>query len=132
MNNTIRRALIIILLVSIISGIAHYLFIKYGLPEQFKSNSYWLIYLFIVPTTIVGYVFVANKVMKDPHSGGKNAMGFSIAKMIASLLFLSPWLIYKTEMSKPFALQFMLLYFIFLTTETVLFIKLINSSNKKD
>jgi len=53
-------------------------------------------------------------------------MILTIVKMIGSLAFLAPWLLYKDEFSRPFAIQFFMIFFPILLLETLILVKMIN------
>lgn len=68
--------------------------------------------------------FLLNRVKKiDDTLIGKTFLAFSTFKIIGGFLFLLPWILHKDESSYPFIIQFFIVYFLYLTTEAIIFIR---------
>lgn len=92
----------------------------------YKKSGFWRIYVFLIPVTFLGIFYIYKSFKKDHTSVIKSFMILTIVKMIGSLAFLAPWLLYKDEFSRPFAIQFFMIFFPILLLETLILVKMIN------
>ncbi len=106
--------------------IIHLMLLFLALPPVYLASKFWLIHLFLTPLTLVAIYFIQQRHATDSKSVGKNFFIYMIAKMLLTLLFLSPWLIYKDEFSRPMVYQFFAIFFPLLFMETFVLIKLLN------
>lgn len=96
------------------------------LPEVYKQSKYWLLYVFMVPVTLTALLLIRRMYLKNPKSVGKGFFAYVIIKMILVIAFLSPWLFYKDEFTRPFVYQFLLIFFPILFLETLILVRLVN------
>ncbi len=115
-----------IAVVFVLFWFTHNLLVNQSGLELYQNSGYWRIYAFLVPITFLGIVYIYSKFKKDNGSVIKSFMILSIVKMLGSLTFLLPWLLYKDEYSRPFVIQFFLIYFPILFFETAILVKMIN------
>jgi general stress protein CsbA len=125
-NSPLLRILRPVLILSSAIFIIHLALLFLALPPVYFASKFWLIYLFLVPLTLAGIYFIQKKHLADSKSVGKNFFIYMIAKMVLTLLFLSPWLVYKDEFSRPMVYQFFAIFFPLLFMETFVLIKLLN------
>ena len=115
-----------ILTVSLVLLTVHLILLQFVLPEIYKQTKFWVIYLFLIPMTLSAiYIIVKEKNKKD-SSVGKNFFIYMVIKVLLILLFLSPWLVYQNEFSRPIVYQFFSIFFPLLFVETVVFVRLVN------
>ena len=117
----------ILALISVIA-LVHIVLVQYVLPEVYGNSKYWLIYLFLVLLTLGSHFFMVRGFVKDKNSLGKNFMAYMVVKMIGSILFLSPWLFYRNDYSRPIVYQFFIIFFPLLFIETLMLVKLLNKN----
>ena len=128
----IRKTLLPIVLLLMIIAAAHIVLLRMEvLPEIYQQTPIWPMYTFIVPVTLIALVILSYRYGKNDKSLGKNFFAYTIIKLVGTLGFLSPWLMYKTDQSKPFVYQFLLIFFILLTAETILLVKLLNNNDEQ-
>ncbi|WP_188049310.1 hypothetical protein [Flavobacterium sp. GP15] len=106
-------------------------FVQYYLIETFFKNisfyySTWSIYLFHLVVTLLSYSFLlfVNKTFADKT--GFAFMGFSLIKMMASIVFLIPLLQSDLKSQIPDVSAFFIPYFLFLFFETFFAVRLIS------
>jgi len=110
----------------------HLLLLDYVLPDIYKQTQVIYIYIFLICLSFIA-VLVLNKVNKIDNSLlGKAYLAYTVFKMIGSLIFLSPWIIEKTDFSKPFIFQFFAVFFPSLLIETIILLKLNNQKTLED
>ena len=99
-----------------------------GLLDNYFLNLWWAVHAFLTPLTFFGLFFIAKRLKKTQRTSsiGKNYILYTVIKMILSIIFLLPWLLYKDDSSKPMVYQFFLIFFPFLLIETVLLVRLLN------
>jgi len=115
-----------ILTVSLVLLAVHLILLQFVLPEIYKQSKFWVIYLFLIPMTLGAiYIIVKEKNKKD-SSVGKNFFIYMVIKVLLILVFLSPWLVYQNEFSRPIVYQFFSIFFPLLFVETVVFVRLVN------
>lgn len=105
---------------------AHEALLNYVLPDLYTQTLYGYIYLFLVPITLIGMTWMVHRYKRNNKSLGKNFFVYTIIKMVSTLGFLSPWLINKSELTRPFVYQFMLVFFLLLFIETFQLVRLLN------
>lgn len=106
-------------------------FVQFYLIETFFKNisfyySTWSIYLFHLVVTLLSYSFLlfVNKTFADKT--GFAFMGFSLIKMMASIVFLIPLLQSDLKSQIPDVSAFFIPYFLFLFFETFFAVRLIS------
>ncbi|MEM8522423.1 hypothetical protein RCH19_002424 [Flavobacterium sp. PL12] len=106
-------------------------FIQYYVISSFFENitffySTWSIYLFHLIITLLSYSFLlfVNKTFADKT--GFAFMGFSLIKMMASIVFLIPLIQSDLTSQIPDVSAFFIPYFLFLFFETLFAVRLIN------
>ncbi|MBP4141215.1 hypothetical protein MW871_01340 [Flavobacterium sp. I-SCBP12n] len=105
--------------------------LQYYLIETFFKNisfyySTWSIYVFHLVVTLLSYSFLlfVNKTFADKT--GFAFMGFSLIKMMASIVFLIPLLQSDLKSQIPDVSAFFIPYFLFLFFETFFAVRLIS------
>ncbi len=105
--------------------------LQYYLIETFFKNisfyySTWSIYVFHLVLTIFSYAFLlfVHKTFADKT--GFAFMGFSLIKMMASIVFLIPLLQSDLKSQIPDVSAFFIPYFLFLFFETIFAVRLIS------
>lgn len=116
-------SLVAILLLAINAGL-----MLSGLLENYSLKLWWAVHLFLIPLTFFGLFFIAKRLKQTQKitSIGKNYILYTVIKMILSIIFLLPWLLFKDDSSKPMVIQFFLIFFPFLLVETILLVRLLN------
>lgn len=106
-------------------------FVQFYLIQTFFQNisfyySTWSIYLFHLVVTLLSYSFLlfVNKTFADKT--GFAFMGFSLIKMMASIVFLIPLLQSDLKSQIPDVSAFFIPYFLFLFFETFFAVRLIS------
>lgn len=121
-------ATIIILAVSIVCAIVHFFLRRDGfLPENFSQSPFLLLYLFLVPLSVLTIWFVLWRFKKDNTSAGSAYFITVFVKMFGSAFFLYPGVVTDASLMKPTAVQFMIIFFLLLFIETILLVKLLNA-----
>ena len=118
----------ILIPLSLILFVVHYLIINKLLYEYSFYYPIYIIYLFlvVVTSTIIVVILVIYKNYK-----GKTGFAFlacSILKMLLAIIFLIPLITSNLTNKVPGILSFFIPYFLFLTIETVFILNLINRS----
>ena len=126
-NSSNVKALSTLFTASIFFAIIHFLLIEYVLPEIYGAGAYWAIYIFLVPMSLIVILSCNRKYKKDQTAVGKTFMFFVSIKIVASLLFLSPWIFWKTPFTIPFTKQFFCLFFCLLLVEVILLVRLLSN-----
>lgn len=121
-------ATLIILMVSMVCGTVHFFLRQDGfLPENFSQTPFTLLYIFLVPLSILTIWFVLWRYKKDKTSAGSAYFITVFFKMFGSAFFLYPGVAADASLMKPTALQFMIIFFLLLFIETILLVKLLNA-----
>ena len=100
-----------ILAVSLALLAVHLILLQFVLPEMYKQSKFWVIYLFLIPMTLGAIYIIVKEKNKKANSVGKNFFIYMVIKMLLILLFLSPWLVYHNEFSRPIVYQFFSIFF---------------------
>lgn len=124
------QVLLPLVLAFIIIGAIHIVLVQFFLPEIYRSTPYYFIYLFFVPLTLGALTYIVSRYSKNPKTVGKNFFIYVIVKMVAILGFLSPWLLHKTEITRPFVYQFLIIFFLLLFMETYQLVRMLNEKIK--
>jgi len=120
----------ILALISVLAFV-HVLLAQNVLPDLYQRSNYWLIYVYMVPLTIMAQYYLVREFKKSKGSLGKNFMIYMVIKTVTSIMFLSPWLFNKDEFSRPIVYQFFLLFFPVLFIETWMLVRLLNDKFSK-
>jgi ABC-type iron transport system FetAB permease component len=115
-----------IVTVSLVLLSAHLILLQFALPEIYRQSKFWAIYLFLVPMTLGAIYIIVKEKNKNANSVGKNFFVYMAIKMLLILLFLSPWLVYQNEFSRPIVYQFFAIFFPLLFVETIVLVRLVN------
>lgn len=123
---TSNRLLSVTLLLGSLIIVAHIAAIFTFLPKTYSQTPFWGVDLFFLLFTSVGLYLISNRKEKKASRFLKYYFIYTTIKVLSMLGFLSPWLINKTDLSKPMAYQFLALFAIFLFVETFLLVRLLN------
>jgi cytochrome bd-type quinol oxidase subunit 2 len=121
-------ATLIVLAVSMVIGGVHFFLRRDGfLPEIFSQTPFALLYLFLIPLSLLTIWFVLWRYKKDKTSAGSAYFITVFFKMFGSAFFLYPDVVTDPSLMKPTAVQFMIIFFLLLFIETILLVKLLNA-----
>ena len=104
----------------------HLILLQFFLPETYRQSKFWAVYLFLIPMTLGAIYIIVKEKNKNANSVGKNFFIYMVIKMLLILVFLSPWLVYQNEFSRPIVYQFFSIFFPLLFVETVVLVRLVN------
>lgn len=127
----LRKQLMFLSLFIGLVGAVHAMLLHNVLPELYLSTQAWTIYAFLFPTTVIAFVLIYNRYLKDETSVVKTYMLYTTLKMIVTLIYIGPWLFPKNDLTRPFLNQFFILFFIFLFLEIRILIQMLNNSSSK-
>lgn len=130
-NSFLRSQLLSFTLFIAFIAFAHLLLVFKVLPEIYQLTKPWTIYAFLFPVTLIGFILIYQRYLKDETSVVKSYMLFTSVKMVITLIFLSQWLFPKNEITYPFLHQFFVIFFIFLFLEIRILIQMLNNSTSK-
>lgn len=116
----------------IIIAATHYLLLANKLPSIYAEAQPWKIYIFLIPITALGLLYIVKRYQKDNQSMVNTFMFYTIVKMVASLIFLFPWFIYKDATSRPMIMQFFAVFFPVLLLETLFLVRLLSNYRVED
>ena len=104
-------------------------FLKGSPIEMLTPRHWYLVYAFMIPTSVIGLYFIKMRFDKSQKitSIGKNYIAYTVLKMILAIVFLLPWLLNKDESSRPMVITFFTVFFPFLLVETILLVRLLNT-----
>lgn len=118
----------IILTASLICAAIHFFLLRSGyLPELFSTTPFGLLYLVLVPASLITIWFVLWRFRKDHTTAGRSYFITVFFKMFGSAFFLYPGVVVKASILKATAIQFMAIFFLLLFIETILLVKLLNT-----
>ena len=122
----LKQFLLLEILFMVLLGGLHYLILINFLPSVYLSSKVLLIYLFLLPLSLLGTwaIFAISK--NDDSLIGKGFLVFTTIKILGSLVFLLPFILNKDEATKPFVYQFFAVFFPSLIVETMVILKLTN------
>lgn len=121
-------ATFIILTVSLACVSVHYLIREMGyFPELFSGTAFALLYLFLVPASLLTIWFVLWRYKKDHTSAGRSYFITVFFKIFGGAFFLYPDFVINASILKATAIQFMAIFFLLLFIETFLLVKLLNT-----
>ncbi len=110
-------ASVFLVLIGMHVALFEYLPEKYQQYEIFYAHGGLFLFALILD-------FILNKVKKiDDKQIGKAFVGFSTFKMIAGIIFLIPWIGSDDAYQFPFIIEFFVVYFLYLGTEAMIFIR---------
>ncbi len=124
------KALIRFVLFTVVLATLHYFLLKNALAPAYTRVQPWKIYFFLVPIQLAAMVFIHWRYSKSKTDAMNAFMLVTTVKIVGSILFLSPWLFYKTSETLPFIYQFFALFFPFLMAETVFAVKMLNREDE--
>lgn len=127
----LRKHIFLFLAVAVLVGLAHILLIAKSLPPIYAETQTWTMYVLFVPLTITGLVGIYRNYTKDQTSVVKSFMFYTVVKIIALFVFLAPWIVEKTPSTKPFIIQFFILFFVFLVLEIRFLVQMLNNQGQK-
>jgi len=131
-NPFLRKQLLSFTLFTVLIACAHVLLVHKVLPEIYQLTKPWMIYAFLFPVTLIGFMLIYQRYRKDETSVVKTYMLFVSVKMLMTLIFLSQWLFPKNDLTYPFLHQFFVVFFIFLFLEIRILIQMLNNSTYKN
>ena len=99
---------------------------KYALPEAYRSNDLWLNYAFLFSLALMGLFIIFQRYLINKDSVGKNFFAYVVIKMIASIVFLSSWLLNRDDSTRPMVYHFFCVFFPLLIVETLVLVRLLN------
>ena len=107
----------------------HFGLVELNLFPNLQISKWWLNYIFLIPLSATGLYLVAYRYRKTSKvtSIGKNYILYTVLKMILAILFLLPWLLTKSDTSRPMVIHFFIAFFPFLLVETILLVRLLNT-----
>lgn len=120
------RAISKLLGASLILAIVHFILIENILPEIYGTGPYWVLYLFLVPLSLLVVLICKIVYNADKTAVGRTYFIFVFIKMFASIGFLSPWIFWKDDYTLPMVHQFFCLFFPLLFVEIKVLIELLN------
>lgn len=121
-------ATLIVLAVSMVIGAVHFFLRRDGfLPEIFSQTPFVLLYLFLIPLSLITVWFVLWRFKKDNTAAASAYFITVFFKMFGSAIFLYPGVVSDPLLMKPTAVQFMIIFFLLLFIETILLVKLLNA-----
>ncbi|MFT5778697.1 MAG: hypothetical protein ACI837_001653 [Crocinitomicaceae bacterium] len=126
-NNLFLSTVKPVLILSLALLAIHVTLVFAALPPIYVQSYFWLIYLFLIPMTVGALFFIVKAKVKKPKSVGKSFFIYMVIKMLLILGFLTPWLITKTDFSRPMVYQFFAVFFPLLFMETYVLVKLVNA-----
>ena len=126
-KNQIFRVIVSFVLIAV----AHFLLLEFKLPEIYSQAQPWKIYLFIVPITFLGMLYIVKRFQKDNKSMVNTFMFYTVVKMLGSIIFLFPWFFHKDLTSKPMIIQFFAVFFPILIMETIFLVRLLSNSDEQ-
>lgn len=127
----LRNQLLFLTLFIALIAAAHLLLVFRTLPDLYQLTQPWFIYIFLFPVTVIGFVMINQRYLKDETSVVKSYMFYTTVKMIATLIFLSQWIFPKNDLTRPFLYQFFILFFVFLFLEIRVLVQMLNNSTSK-
>ncbi|NRA10376.1 MAG: hypothetical protein HRT57_00300 [Crocinitomicaceae bacterium] len=131
MTNSFLRVSSPVLVVMALLIAGHMAALFLGLPEIYLASKFWMIYLFIIPITLIAIYFIHKSFIKNSKSVAKNFFIYMMVKMIFTFAFLSPWLVWKDEFSRPMVFQFFAIFFPLLFAETFVLVKMLNPKSSE-
>ena len=102
----------------------HFAILQLG---NFEEMNLLGVYLFMFTLTALAYVIIRVAHENDRDKTAFMFLGFSMVKMMATIIYLYPVYESMGETGKIFVLQFFAVYFLYLFLETVFVLKLFNS-----
>lgn len=130
-SSFLRNQLLFLTLFVALIATAHFLFVFKTLPDLYQHTQPWFIYIFLYPVTVIGFLMINKRYLKDETSVVKSYMFYTTVKMVATLIFLSQWIFPKNELTRPFLYQFFILFFVFLFLEIRILVQMLNNSTSK-
>lgn len=102
-----------------------FLLVLRAFPEFIKINidQLLIIFGFMAAITLVHFLVLKLFFVKWPKHIGFLYPALSIVKSVLCLLFLIPALIPKTPLTKPYALSFMIIFFVYLFFEIIFLLR---------
>jgi hypothetical protein len=129
-DTILKRFISIFLITAIILFLIHLVVTLIALEDTYTVGFWWLSYAYLVPITILGFYMVIGKYGKTGKisSVGKSYLLYTGIKMLGAIGLLLPWLLFKDDSSKPMVIHFFAVFLPFLFIETLLIVKLLNTS----
>ncbi len=131
MTRTYLRMIRPVIVAFTLLAVIHVTLIFTVLPEVYTTSKFGLLYLFFVPLTLLAISLIYRRYLKNPKSVGKSFFIYVIIKMILVIAFLSPWLFFKDEYTRPFVYQFLLIFFPSLFLETLILVRMLDGKYDK-
>jgi len=133
-DSILKRFISIFLIVAFLLFLAHLVVTLFVLEDVQKISMWWLSYVYLIPITILGLYMVIGKYGKTGKvsSIGKTYLLYTGIKMVGAIALLSPWLLFKDDTSKPMVIHFFAAFLPFLFVETMLIVRLLNTSMEEN
>lgn len=131
MMTEIKKSVLTLVAALIFFGGMHIMLLEYVLPESYADIKLIYIYIFFL---ILGSLSIAGVIAVKKHNKEQvlNALlAVTVLNFLASLAFLLPDLLNKTDYTIKFVYQFFGVFFPVLLVETLVFIRVVNGVEKK-
>lgn len=132
MIKKIKNPVLTLLATFVFLGGIHIMLLDSVLPEQFASFRILYIYIFLFTVSVVGIwgIFIVQKLNKEQMPMA--LLAYTVIKFLASLVFLLPELLDQTDLTRPYIYQFFAIFFPVLLVESLVFMRIVNDSNKEN
>ena len=130
MNNKLLLTQLIVLIAGLTAAcVLHYWLVNTLIIQYFIPNT-WIRYVVVALLTAATVVVVSYRFARQKTSAAMTYFVMAFIKMVISVLFLLPWLINKTPLTKPFVLQYIIAFFIALFIELALIANVLNQKSE--
>ena len=131
MIKQIKSAYVTIISALLFLGGIHILLLSYELPECYTDISLIYIYIFLLVTSLLGILGILKVRQHNKELLPQVLLAYTVIKFLASLVFLLPDLLDKTDFTKPYVYQFFAIFFPLLIIESVVFMGILNSPSEE-
>ncbi|WP_027421430.1 hypothetical protein [Crocinitomix catalasitica] len=131
MIKQIKSAYVTIISALLFLGGIHILLLSYVLPEYYTDISLIYIYIFLLVTSLLGILGILKVRQHNKELLPQVLLAYTVIKFLASLVFLLPDLLDKTDFTKPYVYQFFAIFFPLLIIESVVFMGILNSPSEE-
>jgi hypothetical protein len=119
------KAFWLLLLTCLSLVLIHVILVYWVLPSGFANGPYYAVHAFFVPLTLFAFDRMARKFAADHQSAVKSISSYIFVKMFATVMFLIPWVLMKSDYLTELVYQFLVLFFLLLIIEKILLARLI-------
>lgn len=131
MMTEIKKNVLTLIAALIFLGGLHIMLLEYVLPKSYADIKLIYIYIFFLIIGSLSIVGVAAVKKYNKEQLLNALLAVTVLNFFASLAFLLPDLLNKTDYTIKFVYQFFGIFFSVLIVETLVFIRLVNSVEKK-